>query len=85
VNPVQMTAKLYDCRDAARRMLGAHYKQGMEGWALMIRNYAETNRCDDLAAAMKLAEGGDGFMQITILAAYVEMKEPSAESAGGAG
>lgn len=84
MNTVQMATQLYECRDAARTLLGAHYKQDMATWALAIRAGAKADNCSELAAAMKLATGGDGFKHIVVLAAFVEMSEPSTEFSRGA-
>lgn len=78
MNAVQMAAKLYECRDAARALLGAHYKQDMDAWAAAIRADAKAANCSELKAAMKLSNDGDGFKQLVVLAAFVEMTEPSA-------
>ena len=77
MNTIQMAAKLYECRDAARSLLGAHYKRDMNLWALAIKGVADADKCSELAAANKMARGADGFGAIVVLAAYVEMAEPS--------
>lgn len=38
MNKIQIAAKLYDCRDTAKRVLGAHFKRDMELWAKAIRS-----------------------------------------------
>jgi hypothetical protein len=77
MNAVQIAAKLYECRDAARSLLGAHYKRDMDMWAIAIRALAERDKCSDLNAATKMAREADGFGAIVVLAACVEMTEPS--------
>lgn len=74
---VKMAAKLYECRDAARNLLGAHYKRDMDLWAIAIRGVADADKCSEMVAAMKMAKEADGFGAIVILAACVEMTEPS--------
>ena len=74
---VKISAQLYECRDAAKRLLGAHYQRDMDLWAMAIRGVAETDKCSDVAAATKMAKDADGFGAIVILAAVVEMTEPS--------
>lgn len=74
---VKMAEKLYTCRDTARNLLGAHYQRDMELWGIAIRGQADADKCSELAAATKMAKDTDGFGTIIILAAYVEMVEPS--------
>lgn len=73
----RMAAQLYECRDAARSLLGAHYKRDMGGWAMAIRGVAVSDGTTELAAAQKMAKEADGFGAIVVLAAFVEMTEPS--------
>ena len=76
MNAIQMAAKLYECRDAARSLLGAYYKRDMDLWAIAIKGVAEAEKCSELAAANKMAqEAGGGFGAIVVLAAYVEMAD----------
>jgi hypothetical protein len=74
---VAITAKLYECRRAARSLLGAHYKRDMDLWATAIKGVAATGQTSELDAATKMARETDGFGAIVVLAAYVEMMEPS--------
>lgn len=77
MNAIQIAAKLYDCRDAARSLLGAHFKRDMDLWATAIRGEAQTKECTELAAAQAMAREAGGFGAIVVLAAYVEMVAPS--------
>ena len=79
MNVAQIAAKLYDCRDAARSLLGTHFKRDMDMWAIAIRGEAETKKCTELEAAHGMAREADGFGAIVVLAAYVEMVEPTKE------
>jgi hypothetical protein len=76
---VKIAAKLYECRDAAKSLLGAHYARDMELWARAIRGVATAEKDTEVAAATKMAREADGFGAIVILAAYVEMTEPSTQ------
>jgi hypothetical protein len=78
MNAIQMSAKLYEFRDAARSLLGAHYQRDMDLWAIAIKGMADADQCSNLAAATKMAREADGFGAIVVLAAYVEMVEPCA-------
>jgi hypothetical protein len=75
-NAIQLAAKLYECRNAARSLLGAHYKRDMALWATAIRSEAQTKKCSELAAATDMAKEAGGFGAITILAAFTEMADP---------
>ena len=75
MNRVQLSAKLYDCRDAAKRLLGEHFKRDMDLWEIAIRRIAESRQSSNLNAAMALAKEADGFGAIVILSAFVEMTE----------
>ena len=74
---VKMASRLYECRDTARNLLGAHYQRDMELWGIAIHDQADADNCSELAAATKMAKDTNGFGMIIILAAYVEMVEPS--------
>jgi len=74
---VKLAAGLYQCRDAARTLLGAHYQRDMELWARAIKGVAAKDDSSDLAAATKMAAATGSFGAVTILAAFVEMTEPS--------
>lgn len=77
MNAIHLASKLYDCRDAARSLLGAHFKRDMDLWAIAIRGEAQAKNCTELAAAQTMAREAGGFGAIVVLAAYVEMVEPS--------
>jgi hypothetical protein len=74
---IAITAKLYECRRAARSLLGAHYKRDMDLWATSIRDGAKLVGVSELAVAQAIARKTDGFGALIVLAAYVEMMEPS--------
>jgi hypothetical protein len=74
---VTITAQLYECRRAARSLLGTHYKRDMDLWAKAIRDGALQVGVSELAVATSIARKTDGFGAIVVLAAYVEMTEPS--------
>ena len=79
MNAIQVAAKLYECRDAARSLLGAHYRRDMELWSIAIKGVAASDKCSEIMAAHKMAAEAGGFGAIVVLAAYVEMTEPTAE------
>lgn len=75
---VAMTAQMYEIRDTVRRLMRDEYHACMFGGRKKIEACMKEHSLDALHAMMKLSEAGnaDG-----IIAAYVEMFEPSQTSA----
>ena len=75
---VKMAAKLYECRDTAKRVFGDGYHKRMEAYGQVVKSAANALNCSDVAAATTLAnKAGGGMAAICYLAAVVEMTEPS--------
>lgn len=75
---VQIAARLYECRDAARTLLGDKYPERMREYGDSIRIVAAVKKCSELEAGKMLAEaGGGGMATVLMLAATVEIIEPS--------
>lgn len=83
MNQVQMAAKLYECRDTAKRLLGDRYAKEMREWGRIIANCATHEKCDTMAAGINMAKMVDGINVLMILAATVELVEPSNAGAKG--
>jgi hypothetical protein len=77
---IKVAAKLYECRDTARSLLGAHYAGDMAKWGKLIAALSKKRECTELAAAQELANEAGGMGAVFILAAYVELSEPSPTS-----
>ena len=77
MNAVQMAAKLYECRDTAKRLLGDRYQNEMREWGQIVTNCATQEKCDTMAAGIHMAKMVDGMNVVMILAATVELVEPS--------
>ncbi len=83
-NAIQLTANLYDARDRIRRFWAGRYAEKIAQGQQHIKALMEKEKCDALQAAMlavrRLQEldADSGLTQTLILAAYVEMVEPSA-------
>lgn len=79
--PIRIAAQLYEARDTAKFMLGANYHAKLEPWIGMIKASAKNRGVSELRAAGDLAKDVaaniSGAAAITVLAAYVEMIEPS--------
>lgn len=85
-NAVQIAAKLYECRDAARNILGGRYAEKMDEYGGAVRSVATERCCGVLEAGKMLAEAtGDGMTAILVLAATVEIIEPSNAKVSGGG
>lgn len=82
-NVVQLAAKLYDARDAMRGFWRERYAEKVAEYQGYIRSGMQKYACDEMKATMRLVEllqekeAGSGMHQALILAAYVEMVEPS--------
>lgn len=77
---IQITAKLYECRDAARTLLGERYTERMTQYGSVITHVAEQLQIDPLAAATRISKKEGGFAAVLILAAGVELVEPTPHS-----
>jgi hypothetical protein len=76
---VRMGAKLYQCRDTARTVLGQKYAERMTVYGLGIQAIADKEKVGTIAAAVELCKKTDTPMEaIFVLAEAVEMIEPSA-------
>lgn len=83
MNKVQMAAQLYECRDTVRRFLGQNYQVRMQAIGKAVLARSEQDQCDPLAAGIRLAKTVDGMDSVMILAATVELVEPSAAKFAG--
>lgn len=81
-NMIQIAAQFYDARDACKVILGAGYAERMEKYAGFIRMKMQNEGIESaILAGAKLAENlaskGDRFPAVCMLAAAVEMIEPT--------
>jgi len=77
---IQITAKIYECRDAAKSLLGDGYNKRMFEYGEIISAVSSSKKIGIIAAASELANDprASGYEKIQILASAVEMIEPSA-------
>ena len=81
---IKMAAKLYECRDTAKKLYGAEFENKISYYKRYIKAcMMKHNYKDEITAAMRLAkdcEGvqGSGMGVMLIMAACVELIEPSA-------
>jgi hypothetical protein len=76
---IQISAKLYECRDSARFLFGDDYAERMTEYGQVIRAVADKENIGHIQAAMKIADRPDisGVTMMCVFAALVEMTEPS--------
>lgn len=80
---IKLAAKLYECRDTAKKLYGDDYDQRISEYKHFIKAAMVKHEIDnELKSAMKLIEDckdmdGAGVATMNILAACVELLEPS--------
>lgn len=78
---IQMAAKLYDARDSAKVLLAERYFPRIDAFQERIRNAMRASGAEEMVVAIRmadaLAKAGCGMDSIVMLAAAVEMIEPS--------
>jgi hypothetical protein len=76
---IQISARLYECRDSARFLAGNDYKSIMDEYGRVIKAVADRDKTSNIKAAMKIADRPDisGVTMMYVFAALVEMTEPS--------
>jgi hypothetical protein len=77
ISGINITPRLYSCRDAARLILGAEYPRRMAELGRELLNAATTADCDVLQAARAAGRLTDALQAMQLLAAVVELAEPS--------
>lgn len=79
-NSIQIAARLYECRDTAKRLLGEKFTSRMQEYGDMVKKLAGAKGIDILMAGKILADpdvSGGGITSVLVLAATVELIEPS--------
>lgn len=80
---VKIAAKLYQCRDTAKRLYGEKYQEMIATYKDFIRAYMIKNsESNELDAAIGLCneydkKGDNGMFIMKVMAAAVEIAEPS--------
>jgi hypothetical protein len=74
---VRMAARLYEMRDTARQLLGDKYADKMAELGSALRHAADLTQREPLSVAIEAARDADGLVQCYVLAAAVELAEPS--------
>lgn len=76
---VALAAKLYEARDAMRRILGDKFAARMAELGAVIKSVAAKRNQNELQAAQDIISAGElqGMDAVQLLAAAVELVEPS--------
>lgn len=77
IGDIQVTSRLYACRDAARLILGPLYRLRMTELGNALITAAAAADCDILRAAHDAGRAADAIHAMQLLAAVVELVEPS--------
>lgn len=78
-NAIQIAARLYECRDTAKRIHGAAYHSRISQYATVVKAVSESENIGILDAAKQIADADEveGITAIMVFAAAVEIVEPS--------
>lgn len=79
---VRLAAKLYELRDTARSLLGDRYATKMQELGGVLSMVAEKTQREPLSVAIEAARDAAAVERVYILAAAVELAEPSREPGG---
>jgi len=78
---IKLAAKLYRCRDTAKRFFSEDYKDKIEPYKKLISDVSKDKRVDEIKAAMLICEDEviqrNGWTVILLMAAAVELTEPT--------
>ena len=76
---VNIAAKMYECRDASKRLNGDQYHSHMAELAKVVRYVEKRDGCSNIVAGVTIAKEtrAEGFALLNIMAAVVEMEDPS--------
>lgn len=82
---VKIAHTFYQARTSARLILGDRYQLRMEQYGAIIQGVAKDYNLDVVAATQKIARESklEGGALMCLLAAAVELAEPSAPAEGG--
>lgn len=80
MNAIQMAAKIYDMRDILKTFDGDRYLELEGPYIGAIRNVMDSDKCNSIQAAMKVAEklekeGFNGFTIMRCMAASLEVEK----------
>ena len=77
---IKMAAKLYKCRDTAKKFYGIDYPKIMETYIQIIKKVMTEQSLEEIPALLFISKTevyNEGFNSMLFMAAIVEMIEPS--------
>ena len=81
MNQVQMAAKLYECRDTAKRIFKEEYKAKLEPYIHLVQIVMKANNLEEIPALLKISQTEtyqeNPMGQMLFMAAVVELIEMS--------
>ena len=83
---IKMAAKLYKCRDTAKRFFREEYPEKVKPYRALITAVMKANNLEEIPALLKISETEiykeNGMGQMMFMAAVVELMEPSEDGEG---
>lgn len=81
MNKVQMAAKLYDCRETAKKFFREKYKERLQPYTDLLKAVMKANNLEEIPALLKISQTEtykeNEMAQMMFMAAVVELIEPS--------
>lgn len=78
---IKITAKLYECRDTAKRLFKDKFKERLVPYTRILEQVMKANNLEALPALLRISKTNhyqeDGMIQLMYMAAVVELIEPS--------
>jgi len=78
---IKIAAKLYECRDTAKRFYGDQFEEQIKSWTELILKVKKANNIDVMQSSIKIAQlksmEQNGIGTMLLFAATVEILEPS--------
>jgi hypothetical protein len=78
---VKMAAKLYNCRDTAKKFFKDEYKSRLDPYTHILKQVMQANSLEVIPALLKISETEmykeNGMAQMMFMTAVVELIEPS--------
>lgn len=84
MNQIQIAAKLYNCRDTAKRFLREKYEAKIQPYKHIIKEVMKSNNVEELKDLLIIGDTQayqeNPFAQMMFMAAVVELIEPSKDN-----
>lgn len=81
---IKMAAKLYECRDTAKKLFKHEYKEKLKPYTVLLQNVMKANNLEEIPALLLISKTEtyqeSGMAQMMFMAAVVELIEPSEQT-----